>query len=184
MSHNLAMAPPSNHPPNSSTSAAKQLILMRHAKTESFASSDHVRELTDRGERDSRHAGHWLASSELVPDCIVVSSAARARGTVDQVCEAMGTRPQVIVLDELYGADEYDVLAVCAAKVPSQTQVAMVVGHNPTMAMTAWLIQPDESRAETYFPTSGIAVFEFDVEWSELDPGVGTLVSTHTPHDS
>ena len=60
----------------------------------------------------------------------------------------------------------------------------LVVGHNPTMAMTAWLIQPEETRAETYFPTSGIAVFEIDVEWSELDPGVGTLVATHTPHDS
>ena len=55
------------------------------------------------------------------------------------------------MLDELYGADEYDVLAICAAKVPSDAQTAMVVGHNPTMAMTAWLIQPEE-RGPT--PTS------------------------------
>jgi phosphohistidine phosphatase len=164
--------------------AAKQFIIMRHAKTESFASSDHVRELTERGKRDSRAAGQWLSVSELVPDCIVVSSAARARGTVDQLCEAMGKRPEVIVLDELYGADEYDVLALCAATVPGDSQIALVVGHNPTMAMTAWLIQPEEARADTYFPTSGIAVFEIDAEWSELDPGVGTLVATHTPHDS
>lgn len=156
---------------------------MRHAKTESFASSDRVRELTERGRRDSRAAGRWLAASDLVPDCILVSSAARAGGTVDQLCEAMGRRPEVVVLDELYGADEYDVLAICAAEVPSDIRTAMVVGHNPTMAMTAWLIQPEESRADTHFPTSGLAVFEIDVEWSEVDPGVGSLVTTHTPHD-
>ena len=168
----------------SDSSPTKQLIVMRHAKTEPHASSDHVRELTDRGRRNSRDAGTWMASRDLVPDCVLVSSAARARGTVDALLESLGARPQVVVLDELYGADEYDVLAICAAKVPSDARIAMVVGHNPTMAMTGWLIQPEESRADTYFPTSGIAVFEIEVEWSEVDPGVGTLTDTYTPHDA
>ena len=168
----------------SASTTTKQLIVMRHAKTESFATSDHVRELTDRGKRDSRGAGQWLAAQELVPDCILVSSASRARGTVDVLCDAMGSRPEVIVLDELYGADEYDVLALCAAKIPNATSRAMVVGHNPTIEMTAWLIQPEDTRADTSFPTSGLAVFEVDVEWAEVDAGVGSLVATHTPHDS
>lgn len=160
----------------------KQLVVMRHAKTEAYASSDHVRELTERGRRNARDAGTWLKAHDLVADCILVSSAARARATVDALLETMGGKPEVLVLDELYGADEYDVLAICAAKVPSDSRTVMVVGHNPTMAMTAWLIQPEESRADTYFPTSGLAVFEIDVEWNEVDPGVGILVDTHTPH--
>jgi len=165
--------------------SAKQLIVMRHAKTETHASSDHARVLTDRGERDSLNAGRWLASEGLAPDVVLVSSAARARGTVDHLVTGLGegAAPEVVVLDELYGADEYDVLAICAARIPAASSIALVVGHNPTMAMTAWLVQPAETRADTYFPTSGLAVFEVDVEWNEVDPGVGAYVRSHTPKD-
>jgi phosphohistidine phosphatase len=164
--------------------SAKKLILMRHAKTETHARTDHARVLTDRGRRDSRAAGVWLAAEQHVPDCILVSSAARARGTVDELIgELGGVEPSVIVLDGLYGADEYDVLAICAAYVPGETETAMVVGHNPTIALTSWLVQPEESRVETYFPTSGLAVFDVDVEWNEVDPGVGTFVTAHSPKD-
>jgi phosphohistidine phosphatase len=170
---------------NRRMTSAKQLIVMRHAKTESHASSDHARVLTDRGERDSEAAGRWLAEQGLTPQVVLVSSAARARGTVDRLVAGLefGPAPDVVVLDELYGADEYDVLALVAQHVPAGTGIAMVVGHNPTMAMTSWLVQPDEERVDTYFPTSGLAVFEVDVAWDEVDPGVGTFVRSHTPKD-
>jgi len=171
---------------NQRMTSAKQLIVMRHAKTEHHASSDHARVLTDRGEADSEAAGRWLAAEGLVPDVVLVSSAARARGTVERLVSGLGegADPEVVVLDQLYGADEYDVLEICAERIPAGSRTALIVGHNPTMAMTSWLVQPEESRVDNYFPTSGLAVFEVDVEWNEVEPGVGAYVRSHTPQDT
>ncbi|MBA2558959.1 MAG: histidine phosphatase family protein [Propionibacteriales bacterium] len=163
--------------------AARRLVVMRHAKTESSAPTDHARELTDRGRRDARAAGAWLGQEGLVPDVVMVSSAVRARSTCDEVCTALGSTPVVRVLDSLYQADEDDVIAACVAEIPAQTQCALVIGHNPTMAMTADLLQADDDRRDVILPTAALAVFAIASEWSDLGPGTGSLQRLHTPQD-
>ena len=39
------------------------LIVMRHAKSEGSASSDHARPLTDQGRSDAQAVGRWLAEA-------------------------------------------------------------------------------------------------------------------------
>ena len=164
-------------------SARRRLVLMRHSKAEPSASSDLVRELTERGRRDSRAAGAHLAREHLVPDVILVSSASRARSTVSEVCVGLGEvpAPEIRVVDSLYGADEYDVIAVCVAEVPVGAETVLVVGHNPTIAGTADLLRPESERGNLPFPTAAFAVMAVESPWAELVPGESPLLHHYTP---
>lgn len=151
---------------------------MRHAKTQSYASSDRARRLTERGIADARAAGRWLVEQDLVPDMVLVSSAARAKETFDHVVETMGHVPAHEVFDELYGADVDEVLEL-VAKLPHGCSSVMVVGHNPTMAELVHAVQSDPAEPwAAHLPTAGVAVVEFDLPGG---PGrlSGQLTCTH-----
>ncbi len=161
----------------------RRLVLMRHGKAEPSASDDLARELTERGRRDSRTAGEQLAREQLTPDFILVSSAARARSTVSEVCAGLdeSPAPEIRVLESLYEADAYDVIAACVAEIPAAAVTALVVGHNPTIAGTADLLQPESGRGSLSFPTAAFAVLSVESPWAELEPGKGLLLHHHTP---
>lgn len=158
---------------------------MRHAKAESSARSDHARELTDRGRRQSRAAGARMAAEGIRPDFVVVSSAARARSTGVEVLAglALTTEPENRVLDSLYQADPYELLAACALEIAPEAVTALVIGHNPTIAGAAELIQREADRVDLSFPTAAFAVFELEVAWADLGPGVGSLVHAYASHN-
>lgn len=154
------------------------LLVMRHSKTEPNAQTDHVRRLTERGRDDARTAGAWVARSAHVPELILASSAARADETAQLVAAVCDVR-RLELVDDLYGADGYEVLEIVADQVPDDVTTAMVVGHNPTMAEVAFLLQ-GEGADEVRFPTSGIGIFELDVaSWSDLEAGHGRLQASY-----
>ena len=160
---------------------------MRHAKAETSAATDHQRVLTERGRRDAVRAGWYLLDSDVVPDCVLVSSAARAVGTWQAVAEGSRSAAKVDVDDEMYSAGPEAVLQALRSA-PAEASVAMVVGHNPTVAYVARLLdsgdgepEPRRALAEGY-PTSALTVFEVDVPWADLDAASGRVVAFHTPH--
>jgi phosphohistidine phosphatase len=164
-------------------SRTRRLVLMRHAKAEASAASDHARDLTDRGRRQSRDVGARMADSGVVPELVLVSSAVRARSTCREVLAGIGTglEIEVQVLDSLYDADADDVLAACATEVPAETVTVLVIGHNPTIAETAELLQPDQDRVELSFPTAAYAAFSVEGAWADLAPGTGRLLDSYGP---
>ena len=163
-------------------SPERRLLVMRHSKTERSAASDHVRRLTERGRRDARAAGAWVASSPFRPELILSSTAARAEETAEVVASLSGVR-RVEFIEALYGADGYEVLDIVAETVPDDVTTAMVVGHNPTMAQVAFLLQ-GEGADEVRFPTSGIGVFAVEIaSWSDLEEGYGRVLTSYTPGD-
>jgi phosphohistidine phosphatase len=62
-------------------------------------------------------------------------------------------------------------------------RTAIVVGHNPTMASLAQLLDDGEGDAEagsemvTGFPTSAVAVFEYAGKWADLATGTARVVA-------
>jgi phosphohistidine phosphatase len=161
-------------------SSSHHLVVMRHAKAEQSASSDHARRLTDRGRADARAAGPWLEREGYLPDQILVSSAARAEETAQQVADSVdGVR--IDAVDELYGADAHDVIALLKEHLSDDATTAMVVGHNPTMEELAFLLQGDGAR-ELHLPTSGLAVFDCgEGPWSHLEAGRASVVASYNP---
>lgn len=164
------------------------VLVMRHARAEQAAETDRVRRLTEGGRNDARAAGAWVASSGHVPDLILASSAARAEETAQLVASLSDVR-RLELVDDLYGADGYEVLDIVAATVPDGVTTAMVVGHNPTMEQVAYLLQgegADQLRPvrPARFPTSGVGVFALDVaSWSDLEEGHGRLVASYIPNE-
>lgn len=154
---------------------------MRHAKAEKVAADDHGRGLTGRGVKDAVAAGRWLADNDLVPDFVLVSSAARARSTFDGVCVGLGCTPEAQAMDELYGADADDVIELCSV-IPDDARCAMVIGHNPTMAELAHALQSEPvEESPPRLPTSGLAVFDCETDWDSFAARTGTLDRSYPP---
>lgn len=161
------------------SSGYRQLIVMRHAKTEQHASSDRERRLTDRGRSDAQAAGRWLGDQDIAPDLVLTSPAARARATAELVVTQLATAPEVEVVDGLYGASAEEALQVVAA-VDEERRSVLMVGHNPTMEELAHLL-PGEiaDLADGNLPTAGIVVLRMSQDWSRIAAGAAELVTRY-----
>lgn len=160
------------------------LVVMRHGRAEAFAQEDHRRTLTDRGLRQATAAGKWLAARELVPTQAFVSSATRARQTWEALVAGSGTPTEARVEDAVYSADTYSALDVLR-DAPTDAEVVLYLGHNPTAASLAHLLDdgdPDPAAFRSMsagFPTAAIAVLEISVPWADLDAATGHLIAFH-----
>jgi phosphohistidine phosphatase len=157
---------------------------MRHAKAEAFAAEDHRRRLTERGRREATAAGEWLAEQGIIPTEAFVSSATRARQTWKALVTGSGTPAEARVEDAVYSADADSALDVLR-EAPPEAEVVLYVGHNPTAASLAHLLDdgdPDPAAFRAMsagFPTAAIAVLEISVPWADLDAATGHLVAFH-----
>lgn len=163
----------------------RTLVVMRHAKAEQGGASDFDRRLSERGETDARAAGEWLAGRGIEPDLALVSAAVRTRQTWDHVATGAGWDADLASYDEsLYAAGPESVLDLVRG-VDDTVRTLVVVGHNPTMAYVAQLLDDgdgdDEASAEmaTGYPTSAMTVLEVEGDWSDLDEAGGRVVGYH-----
>jgi phosphohistidine phosphatase len=164
----------------------RRLVLVRHAKAaRPYGVPDEDRPLTGRGRRDAQAAGTWLATEGPRPDLTLCSSAVRTRHTWEIVCRSLPPVP-TRYLPELYEADVHDVVDL-AAGVPETVKTLVVVGHEPTISVTALTLAgrgSDRRALEALadkFPTSAIAVLRFDGPWSRLRAGRTALETFTVP---
>lgn len=159
----------------------RRLILMRHAKAEPFATTDHDRVLTERGRKDAADAGRHLAERSMLPDHALVSSAKRARETWAAVAEGAGSDLGPVFDDATYTGSP-DVVMEALSAVPESAETVIFVGHNPTVAYLAHLLEDGEGEPEAQaqllqgYPPGCLAVLEVEVPWAELGPETGRLV--------
>jgi phosphohistidine phosphatase len=151
----------------------RRFVLVRHAKSaRPIGVPDHERPLTGRGRRDAQAAGQWFAAEGPRPDLVLCSTATRARQTWEIVQRSLPPIP-ARGLDELYGADADEVVELAAAS-PAEVRTLVVVGHEPTISVTALRLagrRSDRRALEALaekFPTSAVAVLRFDRPWQEL----------------
>src|SRR4051812_17276420 len=113
---------------------AAQLWLLRHGEAVPHALDDFHRDLTERGEAQSRAAGGALAALELVFHAVYTSPRVRARRTAELACEALGVEP--VVHEPLSGGfDAGDARELVGG---SEDQRVLVVGHNPDFAQVVY----------------------------------------------
>lgn len=146
----------------------RQLILMRHAKTEQPAvgQSDQSRQLTERGRHDAPLVAARLARAGARPDIALVSDATRTRQTWELVREAFPDCPHRHT-STLYLAEPEAIIHEALAA--NQDHV-LVIGHNPGIHELACVLadgdSPLEQELHEKLPTSGAAIFERENEKS------------------
>ena len=163
-------------------STMRKLILLRHAKAEPPGSGrDHDRVLTDGGREAARQAGDWLAAGGYRPDLVLCSTAARTRGTWDEVETVLGDDIGVMFEDRLYDAEAEAVLGVIS-ETGADVRELMIVGHNPSLEIVlSALVGATQTDA---LPTAGIRVLAFEGGgWSDL-VGRGRIVASFQPDGS
>ena len=146
--------------------AGKQLILLRHAKSDwsSDARTDFDRPLSKRGRHDAPNMGSWLAENGYVPDVVISSPSARTIETSELVCTNIGYDVDQVVYDQrlYHGLDSH--IRKIATDQLEQYNCVMLVAHNPGMEMALLDYCPSaESFADGKFmPTCTVAVIEFE----------------------
>jgi phosphohistidine phosphatase len=150
------------------------LVVIRHAKAEQVAATDLERELTEIGRADAAAAGVWLAAAGVQPDHALVSAAPRAVQTWEALAGGAGWSLDADLDPGLYSAGPDTALDLLRA-LDESSGSAVLVGHNPTMAVLAQLLDDGEGDVDAGnamaagFPTMAVAVFEVDGDWADLE---------------
>jgi len=169
-------------------SGGRRLVLMRHAKAEPTAPSDHGRALAARGLADAEGAGRWLREQGIDPDAALVSDALRTQQTFEQVAVSAAWDLAPELSAGLYDAGPDTALDLIRQTDPDVATL-VVIGHNPTMAYLAELVDDGDGDAEATtamltrgLPTSALAVFTVPGDWSDVGAGTGRLEAFHVGH--
>ncbi|MEV2220685.1 MULTISPECIES: SixA phosphatase family protein [Nocardia] len=160
----------------------RTLILMRHGKS-SYPDgiSDHERPLAPRGQREAGLAGQWLRETQPPIDAVRCSTATRTRETL----AATGVTAPVVYEAGIYEASPRTLIELVQLSDDDVTTL-LVIGHAPGMPWTAWELASNRDsdpaiELSRKFPTSALAVLEFDRPWAQVDEGTGDLVRFHIP---
>ncbi|TFV88956.1 histidine phosphatase family protein [Blastococcus sp. CT_GayMR20] len=163
----------------------RRLLLVRHAEA-AHGAVDADRPLTERGTRQAAAVGGWLTRAGLGPDHVVVSPARRAVQTWERAAARVGPDPSPVVDLRIYDNTVEALLAI-VREAPDDVQTVAVVGHNPSIGLLASVLdggggsQAALRDLEAGFPTGTVAVFTLAVPFSEVAPGIATLVDVATP---
>jgi phosphohistidine phosphatase len=113
--------------------------LLRHGDAEhSSGKPDGERELTEKGERQSRNAGKALKALGVELDVCLSSPKVRARRTAELACEALGT---AVEEDDRLAGGDFDPLELAAGH-----GEVMLVGHEPDFSSAIALVTGSRVR--------------------------------------
>ncbi len=162
------------------------LVLLRHAKSAYPDDVDDVdRPLAVRGVHDAPLAGRWIKSNVAPIDRVLVSPAARAMQTWELADTELEYSGPITFDPRIYEAAPGTLLEVLR-ELPRAAECALLVGHNPGLELLVRILARSGDAAavravDEKYPTSGIAVISFAVDWSGLVAGVGRLTAFAVP---
>jgi phosphohistidine phosphatase len=123
--------------------------LLRHGDAEDGEGKpDAERDLTEKGERQSRNAGVALKTLGVELDVCLTSPKVRARRTAELACEALGTP---IEEDDRLAGGDFDPLELAAGR-----GEVMLVGHEPDFSSAVALVSGSRVR----FKKGGVAAID------------------------
>lgn len=165
---------------------SRTLSILRHAQAgHSFSGEDHSRTLTTDGERQAREVGALLTAQGPQPDAVICSDAMRTRQTWVWVGDALGeVAPTPYLDDRLYLAPARQMLSVIN-ETPETVRSLLVIAHMPgvqDLCMELASVRSEEEpvlRMAGSYPTAGLAVFDAEIPWAELDGRDARLTAFH-----
>jgi phosphohistidine phosphatase len=178
--------------PVSAGAGVRRALLMRHAKAEHEAPTDHDRPLSERGRRDARAAGRLLAQRGDVPALVLVSTARRTRDTWDSLRAGLTDDPETpeAWFDRaLYDSGPKAVVELLGA-VEADVRSVLVIGHNPAISVVAAALsdgQADpalEAAVSEGLATAALACFDVPVAWPDVNARTLRLTQVDVPRGS
>jgi phosphohistidine phosphatase len=164
----------------------RRIVLMRHGQAEQDGPTDFERALTERGRADAVDAGGWLAGQGIVPGHALVSAATRAEQTWACVAQGGGWSLDPELDRGLYAAGPETAIDIMQTS-PAEATTLVVVGHNPTIATVAQMLDDGEGDVAASnemamgYPAGAVAVFAYDGAWSDLAEGCARVEAFHAP---
>ena len=165
---------------------ARRIHLLRHAKSswDDATLADHDRPLAPRGIKAATRLSGWIRESDVRPELVLCSSAARTQETFAKVEDALGS-PRVVVADSLYAASA-DELLHRLSQLSSKLYEVLLIGHNPGLADLCQMLaqpSPERERIAEKLPTGALVTLEAGVDWSDLTPECATIVHFVIPRE-
>ena len=170
-------------------------MLLRHAKSswDYDGLEDFDRPLSSRGRSAAPLMGRYISRKDLLPNLVLCSAAVRAHHTWALVSAEWDQSDQSIkthleIHPSLYLASPID-LQSFIKRIDDEVKSAMIIGHNPGMAMLAMRLagHGDPKKLKLMakkFPTAALAVIDFSIDrWSSLKAGQGRLKTFLRPKD-
>lgn len=159
----------------------KTLVIIRHAKAESFAivSEDFARTLVPDGVKEAKYTGTVLRKAGIVPDLYLASAAPRALYTLRFIAAELRADPNSVIGDkELYSARRETLLQIIR-NFPDEVTCAAVCGHNPEISDLIPLLAED-SGSLPFLNTADAVVIDFPdaVSWNDAGNGEIRLISS------
>jgi phosphohistidine phosphatase len=161
----------------------KSVYIMRHAKSGLGHSGmdDFDRTLSPAGRQEAMLVGRHLAAEEAKPGYALVSSALRTRQTWEAVSVVAGYGFKPEFSKEFYNAPERTWLSAIR-ELPDEISSVLLIGHHPGVDSLALSLSsrggPDAlARMSGGFSTGALAHLSFDLDWKDIQPGAGLLIS-------
>ena len=151
----------------------KQLLLLRHAKSESISTSkaDIDRLLLPSGKDHAHQIGHYIQTTIGLPDHILCSPAQRTQQTLENL---QLSTPSIKIEPTLYGAYASTLLQRIEEQSNTIT-ILLLIGHNPSISQLA------SRLAGTFLgdlPTCGLVHLEINATcWKQLPDASTTLLA-------
>lgn len=146
----------------------KDLLMIRHSKTEMMADSDMERELTEQGMASAVTLGRMFNESGISADMIVSSPAARAKKTAQLIARGIRYQESAIVTEDiLYHATPEEIVSF-VKHFDKDVKSLIIVGHNPIILKAINLLGNERVAR---LQTSHAVKFQFDTDsWEDVGP--------------
>jgi phosphohistidine phosphatase len=144
----------------------KDLLMIRHSKTEMMANSDMERELTEQGMASAVTLGRMFHESGISANIIVSSPAARAKKTAQLIARGINYQESAIITDKLlYHASPEEIVSFIQ-NFDNNIKSLIIVGHNPIILRAINMLG---TKRVARLQTSHAVKFQFDTDsWKEV----------------
>lgn len=146
----------------------KTLYLLRHGKAEAGSSgSDADRQLSAKGEKQTRLVSTWIENGNHVPRKIISSHASRAYTTAAILAQQLNIPLEEIDIQKAVYHGDALILKELIEYTDDTIDVLLIVGHNPAISDLAnFFFQPTIDG----LPTAGLAMLTFEMNsWRSID---------------
>lgn len=111
----------------------KRIVILRHAKAEKLAQTDHERPLSERGHEQAQQCAKWLGSLAFAIDGAIVSSSERTT----QTWQDLHLHCPVLTTDDAYNASAEQWVHLIRECEPGVENL-LIIGHNPGVSDLAF----------------------------------------------